>query len=139
MNSIVISKGSEVLSFKSWQEVAFHLTSKTTPISSDNTMKLLVKHGWELVSVEKSSSSKSKVNHIEALIKSLMIIDKDEIKKLETERTALVKNAKTSKDMQAILDINIKIEKLSNPSIDKETFITMIGSMYDDYIQGQAS
>jgi hypothetical protein len=134
MNTIKIAKDSNELEFKNWQEVGLYLTGKNTPVSSDTVKKMLVKNGWELLSVEKNPSSKNKVNLIENLIKSLSVVDKDLIKDLQKQRETVSKNVKTSKDAQELISLNQKIEQLSNPSIDRDTFISKITSMYDDYI-----
>jgi hypothetical protein len=135
MNKIIISKESNELSFKSWQEVAFHLTSKKTPISSVNAIAMLERFGWKLVSVEKDATTKGKSNIIETLIKQMAFVDKDALNELTAKRKTLLTTAKTSDDVNKVMALNIQIEVLSNPSIDRETFINKITSMYDDYIR----
>jgi hypothetical protein len=95
---------------------------------------MLERMGWKLVSVEKDATSKGKTNIIETLIKQLSVIDKDALNELNKKRTDLLKTAKTSNDVNAIIELNLQIEVLSNPTIDRETFINKITSMYDDYI-----
>ena len=135
MNKIIISKDSNELSFKSWQEVAFHLTSKKTPISSVNAIAMLERFGWKLVSVEKDATSKGKTNIIETLIKHLAVVDKVALNELTAKRKVLLTTAKTSDDVNKVMALNNQIEALSKPIINRETFIYNITLMYDDYIK----
>lgn len=137
MNAIKIAKDSQELEFKNWQEVASHFTGKNTPVSSKTATAIVIKNGWEVISVEKTSSTKQKTNIIESLLKQLNTIDKELLKSLMIERDAIAKNVKTSQDAKKLIDINIKINDVSNPVLDKSSFIDKVSLMYDEFMQQQ--
>jgi len=137
MNAIKIAKDSQELEFKNWQEVASHFTGKNTPVSSKTATAIVLKNGWEVISVEKTATSKVKSNIIESLLKQLNTIDKDLLKSLMTERDNIAKSVKTSQDAKKLIDINLKINEVSNPVIDKTTFIDKVSVMYDEFMQQQ--
>lgn len=134
MNAIKIANGSNELEFKTWQEVAFHFTGSKTPVSSKTATAIVQKNGWEVVSVQKLSSSKSATNHIEQLIKKFSIIDKEQIKSLKDERDMIASTITSSKDGAKIIEINKKILALSNPSIDRDTFQEQVMKLYDEHV-----
>ena len=137
MNAIKIANGSQELEFKNWQEVASHFTGKNTPVSSKTATAIVNKNGWEVISVEKTATSKSKSNIIESLLKQLNTIDKDLLKSLMTERDAIAKSVKTSQDAKKLIEINLKINDVSNPVLDKSILLDKVALMYDEYMQQQ--
>lgn len=122
------------LTFTSWQQVGQHFTQKDTPVSSATARSIVERNGWQVISVEKVSSPKNKVNYVASLIKQLTTIDKDKLKELTTQRNEISKNVKTSKDAQKLIDINKQIELVSNPQIDKTYFLDQVSKMYDDFM-----
>lgn len=137
MNNIKIANGNNELTFKSWQEVGKHFSGKDTPVSSATASRMIERNGWKIVSVEKTSGTRSKGNLIESLIKRFSTVDKEKIKELQRRRNEIVKDMKTSSDATKILKINKEIEKLSNPSLTKDDLMQKLSELYDLHMKAQ--
>lgn len=127
----------QVLTFTTWQQVGKHFTGKDTQVSSATATSIAERNGFKVISVEKVSSPKSKTNYIAGLIKQISYIDKDLLKDLQNKRNEISKNVKTSADAKKLIEINNQIEKVSNPQIDKDTFLNKVAEMYDDFMTPQ--
>lgn len=120
--------------FYSWAEVGRYVIKNNTPRSEKTTREAIAKLGWEVIQVidSNTSSSKTPFNVIDKLESILKVIDKDEIKRLDTQRDTIVKTAKTSKDFTAIIEINNKLEALQNPSVSLDAMLEYIKTKYNE-------
>ena len=71
---------------------------------------------------------------IERFIKECATVDKEKIRQLEKERHEKLINAKTSKDMDELLEYNQKIIDLQNPTVNREQLHAKLDELYDEYL-----
>lgn len=107
----------------------------TSGMNRNAGLKFLEKAGFDISTlVETETKTRTVTTLIERFIKECATVDKVKIKELEKERHEKLVNAKTSKDMDELLEYNQKIIDLQNPQVNREQLHAKLDELYDEYL-----
>lgn len=107
----------------------------TSGMNRNAGLKFLEKAGFDistLVETEKATRTVSSL--IERFIKECATIDKAKIKEVERERMEKLVNAKTTADMDELLNLNQQILDLQNPKVNREQLHAKLDELYNEYL-----
>lgn len=107
----------------------------TSGMNRNAGLKFLEKAGFDMSTlVETETKTRTVTTLIERFIKECATVDKEKIKQLEKERQEKLVNAKTSKDMDILLEYNKKILDLQNPKVNREQLHAKLDELYNEYL-----
>ena len=108
----------------------------TSPMNRKASLRFLEKAGFDMSTLVETETKTRTVNSlIERFIKECATVDKAKIKELEKERHEKLVNAKTSKDMDELLEYNQKIIDLQNPTVNREQLHAKLDQLYNEYLE----
>lgn len=107
----------------------------TSGMNRNAGLKFLEKAGFDMSTlVETETKTRTVTTLIERFIKECATVDKEKIKQLDKERQEKLVNAKTSKDMDVLLEYNKKILELQNPKVNREQLHAKLDELYNEYL-----
>ena len=107
----------------------------TSGMNRNAGLKFLEKAGFDMSTlVETETKQRTVTTLIERFIKECATVDKEKIKALEKERMEKLVSAKTSKDMDELLEYNKKIIDLQNPKVNREQLHAKLDELYNEYL-----
>lgn len=107
----------------------------TSGMNRNAGLRFLEKAGFDMSTlVETETKTRTVKTLIERFIKECATVDREKIKQLEKERQEKLINAKTSKDMDELLEYNKKIVDLQNPKVNREQLHAKLDELYDNYL-----
>ena len=107
----------------------------TSGMNRNAGLKFLEKAGFDMSTlVETETKTRTVSSLIERFIKECATVDKEKIKQLEKERHEKLVNAKTSKDMDELLEYNQKILDLQTPRVNREMLHAKLDELYNGYL-----
>lgn len=107
----------------------------TSGMNRNAGLKFLEKAGFDISTlVETETKTRTVSTLIERFIKECATIDKTKIKELEKVRHEKLVNAKTSADMDQLLELNKQIIDLQNPQVNREQLHAKLDELYNEYL-----
>ena len=107
----------------------------TSGMNRNAGLKFLEKAGFDITTlVETETKTRTVKTLIERFIKECATVDKAKIKEVEKLRHEKLVNAKTSADMDELLELNKKIVDLQNPTVNREQLHAKLDELYHEYL-----
>lgn len=107
----------------------------TSGMNRNAGLKFLEKVGFDISTlVETETKTRTVSSLIERFIKECATIDKAKIKEVEKIRMEKLINAKTSADMDELLELNQQILDLQNPQVNREQLHAKLDELYNNYL-----
>lgn len=108
----------------------------TSGMNRNAGLKFLEKAGFDISSLVETETKTTRTvsSLIERFIKECATVDKAQIKELEKIRHEKLVNAKTSADMDELLDLNKQIMNLHEPKVNREQLHAKLDELYNEYL-----
>ena len=124
----------EVMEYNSLNEATRQNGATASGRNREACLKYLEKVGFDLNTLEETAKgSRKQLGIVEKVAKMCKVVDKEKLKTLEKERTAIMKTATTTSDMEKILEINESIKSLQNPKITDKALKAKFTELVKEY------